>query len=73
MARLKAQVGSASGLHDVVLNNAASWYAQVPPAFLKADPMVLTEARKLSKGNWQKCIVDRDGSIIVCRTVVWSK
>jgi len=73
MARLKAQVGNASGLHEVVLTNAAGWYNQVPKAFLGADPMVLQTAKKLSGGNWHRCIAERDGSIIVCRTVVWTK
>jgi hypothetical protein len=73
MAKLKAQIGSVTGLHAVVLTQAAGWYAEVPAPFRKADPLVLKKARQLSKGNWHRCIVEGDGSIIVCKNVVWDK
>lgn len=73
MAKLKAQVGHVSGLHETVIQQAAGWYDEVPKPFKKADPLVLATARKLSGGNWHKCIIDPDKSIIVCRNVVWEK
>ena len=60
-------------LADVMQTKAAEWYKRnvLPKAFRNAHPDVLVRAAKLSNGDWQRCIIEDDGSITVCNNQVW--
>lgn len=54
---------------------AVAWYAdeRVPPAFARCHPLVVAQARRLSGGDWRRCVLDDAGSIVVHHSPMWQR
>jgi len=67
------RIARTTNLVPAVVDSMAEWYAEnrPPSAFRSVDPLVLKKAARLAGGDWQRCLTDGDGSIVVCRRKVW--
>lgn len=70
-----ARVGDVVDAAEQIARDAARWYAdnEVPQAFRGLHPRVLATVRRLSGGDWQRCVVDIDGSVVVHNSRQWHR
>jgi hypothetical protein len=65
-----------SELADVNIDQALAWYAnddRIPSAFESCHPLVIAQARRISGGDWRRCVRDTDGGIIVHAEPKWQR
>ena len=69
------RVSRSVALADDIVASAAKWYAEnaVPRAFRRVHPKVLRRVAKMAKGDWQRCVVNPDGSVTVHNQRVWER
>lgn len=60
-------------LNAAVTERAARWYAAhpVPHAFEGLPPRVRSAAQRLAGGDWQRCVLNEDGSVTVHNHQMW--
>ena len=60
---------------DEMIAEAAKWYEthDVPEAFRSVDPRVLKTVRELAGNDWQRCVVNPDGSVTVHNNKIWTR
>ena len=61
-------------LVDHTLADMAKWYAKdrVPKGFRDCDPLVLRSVKRLSGGDWRRCVVESPMSVVVHRSIMWT-
>lgn len=69
-----ATIASAAYLTQKMIDEAVDWYIQtrVPRRFVGAHPLVLARAKAIAGGNWQRCVLDEDGSITIYNHPQWT-
>lgn len=63
-----------SEVADVNIDAAQAWYdddERVPTAFARCHPLVIAQARRMSGGDWRRCVVESDGGIVVHHDAKW--
>lgn len=68
-----ARVHQSVQLADDLIEDSAAWYSEhhVPRAFRKCHPLVLAKVVELNGNDWQRCVVDEDGSVTICNYHAW--
>lgn len=66
-------VEQVTDVHDQVIEKAVTWYrhTRMPKAFRTAHPRVIEEVERICDGDWRRCVIEQDGSIVVHNRPVW--
>lgn len=68
-----AKLGESTGLDQKFIDQAVEWYAEnhVPQAFRDLPKILLKEVKRISGGQWNRCVVDEFGTVTIYNHPQW--
>jgi len=69
------KLGETTGLDQKFIEDAAKWYREnhIPQAFRDLPKILLKEVKRLSGGQWNRCVVDEFGSVTIYNNPQWQR